>query len=77
MISDYVQNNCFKEDLYLFHLIRLTDIVPNESMFASVLSACAQLGALDIGIWIHKYLNQGRLLWSNYPSTNLLQTILI
>ncbi|TKY69604.1 putative pentatricopeptide repeat-containing protein [Spatholobus suberectus] len=58
MISGYVQNNCFKEGLYLFRLLQLTDVVPDESIFVSILSACAHLGALDIGIWIHRYLNR-------------------
>jgi len=61
MISGYVQNSCFKESLYLFRLMQLTDIVPDESIFVSILSACAHLGALDIGVWIHRYLNRSRL----------------
>ncbi|CAI8590858.1 unnamed protein product [Vicia faba] len=48
MISGYVQNSCFKESLYLFRLMQLTNIVPDESIFVSILSACAHLGASDI-----------------------------
>ncbi|XP_004490153.1 pentatricopeptide repeat-containing protein At2g20540-like [Cicer arietinum] len=62
MISGYVQNSCFKESLYLFRLMQLTDIVPDESIFVSILSACAHLGALDIGVWIHRYLNRSKML---------------
>ncbi|KAK7274920.1 hypothetical protein RIF29_16021 [Crotalaria pallida] len=72
MISGYVQNNCFKEGLYLFHLMQLTDIVLDESIFVSILSACAHMGALDIGIWIHRCLNQARLPLSIRLSTSLL-----
>ncbi|KAE9605559.1 putative tetratricopeptide-like helical domain-containing protein [Lupinus albus] len=72
MISGYVQNNCFKEGLYMFHLMQLTDIVPDESILVSILSACAHLGALDIGIWIHRYLNQARIPLSVRLSTSLL-----
>ncbi|PNX95537.1 pentatricopeptide repeat-containing protein at2g20540-like protein [Trifolium pratense] len=61
MISGYVQNSCFKESLYLFRLMQLTDIVPDESIFVSILSACAHLGALDIGVWIHRCLNRSKL----------------
>lgn len=73
MIFGYVQNNCFEEDLCLFHLTCLTDIVPNESLFEGILSACSHLEALDMdfGIWIHRYLNQSRILLSNYLSTIL------
>ncbi|XP_043725201.1 pentatricopeptide repeat-containing protein At5g66520-like [Telopea speciosissima] len=57
IISGYVQNNCFKEGLQMFRLMQSTDLEPDEAIFASVLSACAHLGALDIGIWIHRYVN--------------------
>lgn len=72
MISGYVQNNCFKEGLYLFRLMQLTDIAPDESTFVSILPACAHLGALDVGIWIHRYLNQARIPMSIRLSTSLL-----
>lgn len=58
MISGYVQNNCFKECLYMFRLMQMTDMVPDEGIFLSILCACAQLGALDTGIWIHRYLDR-------------------
>ncbi|CAI8610354.1 unnamed protein product [Vicia faba] len=67
MISGYVQNCCFKESLYLFRLKQLTDIVPDESMFVSILSACAHLGASDIGVWIHRHLKQSKLVPFSVP----------
>ncbi|RDX65461.1 Pentatricopeptide repeat-containing protein, partial [Mucuna pruriens] len=72
MISGYVQNNCFKEGLCLFRLLQLTDVVPDESIFVSILSACAHLGALDIGIWIHRYMNRAMVPLSIRLSTSLL-----
>ncbi|KAM0020027.1 putative tetratricopeptide-like helical domain superfamily [Helianthus debilis subsp. tardiflorus] len=61
MISGYVQNNCFKEGLQMFRLMQLTDIVPDEAMFVSVLGACAHLGALEIGVWVHKLVDEIKL----------------
>ncbi|KAE8667654.1 heparanase-like protein 2-like isoform X1 [Hibiscus syriacus] len=58
MISGYVKNNCFKEGLYMFRLIQMSNVEPDEAMFVSVISACANMGALDTGIWIHKYMDQ-------------------
>ncbi|GAV74543.1 PPR domain-containing protein/PPR_2 domain-containing protein [Cephalotus follicularis] len=58
MISGYVHNNCFKECLYIFRLMQLTVIEPDEGIFVSILCACAHLGALDSGIWIHGYLDR-------------------
>ncbi|XP_050374818.1 pentatricopeptide repeat-containing protein At5g43790-like [Argentina anserina] len=58
MLSGYVQNNCFKECLYLFRSMQASDLEPDEAVFVSVLCACAHLGDLNIGIWIHSYLNR-------------------
>ncbi|GMN41962.1 hypothetical protein TIFTF001_011171 [Ficus carica] len=58
MISGYVQNACFKEGLYLFRLMQDTDVEPDEAIFVSILCACAHLGALDVGIWIHGYVDR-------------------
>lgn len=58
MIYGYLQNNCFKECLLMFRLMQIEGIKPDEGVFVSVLCACAQLGAIDIGTWIHHYLNQ-------------------
>ncbi|PHU28491.1 hypothetical protein BC332_00584 [Capsicum chinense] len=61
MISGYVQNNCFKEGLKLFRQMQMTGIDPDEAILVSVLSACAHLGSLDIGIWIHRYVEKLRM----------------
>lgn len=58
MISGYVQNNCFKEGLKLFRLMQLSGIRPDEASLVSVLSACANLGCLEIGKWIHRYVEK-------------------
>ncbi|WCJ22149.1 Pentatricopeptide repeat (PPR) superfamily protein [Euphorbia peplus] len=72
MISGYAQNNCFKECLYMFRLMQLSRVVPDEGIFVSILSACAQLGALDIGIWVHRYLERLGLPLSTRLSTGLI-----
>ncbi|KAI9105097.1 hypothetical protein K1719_022813 [Acacia pycnantha] len=72
MISGYVKNNCFKEGLYLFCFMQMNDIAPDESIFVSILPACAHLGALNVGIWIHKCLNQTRMPMSIRLGTSLL-----
>ncbi|KAL5975723.1 hypothetical protein ACLOJK_020049 [Asimina triloba] len=58
MISGYVQNNCLKEGLRMFQLLQLENMAGDEGVLVSVLSACAQLGALDLGIWVHEYLGR-------------------
>ncbi|KAL6573497.1 hypothetical protein OROHE_001956 [Orobanche hederae] len=61
MISGYVQNNCFKEGLKLFRLMQMSGISPDEASFVSVLCACAHLGSLEIGKWVHRYVEKVRI----------------
>lgn len=72
MISGYVKNNCFKEGLYMFRLMQMSGIEPDEAIFVSILCACGHLGALDTGIWIHKYLDQQK-----FPLSLRLSTCLV
>ena len=56
MISGYVQAKRGKEALTLFHEMQSRDIRPDEITMTGCLSACSQLGALDVGLWIHRYI---------------------
>ncbi|PON96683.1 Tetratricopeptide-like helical domain containing protein [Trema orientale] len=58
MIAGYSQNNQPKEALNLFHDMLKTGLFPIENTLVCVLSACGQLGCLDLGQWIHRnYIN--------------------
>ena len=46
-------------------------VEPDEAIFVSVLCACAHLGALEIGIWIHRYICIYRLSMSIQLGTAL------
>ncbi|KAL3641410.1 hypothetical protein CASFOL_016378 [Castilleja foliolosa] len=61
MISAYVQAQRGKEALSLFHEMQASKIEPDEVTMVSCLSACSQLGALDVGIWIHHYVEKHEL----------------
>ncbi|KAF9614695.1 hypothetical protein IFM89_019823 [Coptis chinensis] len=57
MIGGYVQNGCPSEALSLFKLmLGGLNPRPNHVTMVSVLSACAQVGDLDLGVWVHEYL---------------------
>ncbi|KAL0327928.1 UNVERIFIED_CONTAM: Pentatricopeptide repeat-containing protein, mitochondrial [Sesamum calycinum] len=58
IISAYVQAGRGKEALSLFHEMQAMKVEPDEVTMVSCLSACAQLGALDVGIWIHYYIEK-------------------
>ncbi|KAG8662705.1 pentatricopeptide repeat-containing protein At5g66520 isoform X2 [Manihot esculenta] len=58
MISGYVQAGLDKEALDLFQEMQIAGVKPDKVGLASVLSACANSGALDQGRWIHAYINK-------------------
>ncbi|CAK9188438.1 unnamed protein product [Ilex paraguariensis] len=61
MIGGYVQAKCSKEALDLFHEMQAINVKPDEVTMVSCLSACSQLGALDVGVWIHHYIEKHKL----------------
>lgn len=62
MIAGYAQNNQPNEALKLFHDMVELGLVPVENSLVCVLSACGQLGCLDLGQWIHHYYINGKLI---------------
>ncbi|KAL6502988.1 hypothetical protein OROHE_024156 [Orobanche hederae] len=61
MISAYVQAQRGREALSLFHEMQAMEIEPDEVTMVCCLSACSLLGALDVGIWIHHYIEKHNL----------------
>ncbi|XP_010038149.2 pentatricopeptide repeat-containing protein At2g22410, mitochondrial [Eucalyptus grandis] len=53
MIAGYSQNGQPKEALEIFNSMREAGLVPVENTLVCVLSACGQLGRLEVGCWIH------------------------
>lgn len=58
MIGGYSHMSHYKEALALFRLMLRSNIEPNDVTFLGVLPACAHLGALDLGKWIHAYIDK-------------------
>eukprot|EP01018_Ginkgo_biloba_P019689 Gb_04894 [translate_table: standard] len=56
MIAGCAQNGHANEAFTLFHQMQLAGIIPNSVTMINVLQACAHLGALEQGIWIHGYI---------------------
>lgn len=61
MMAGYVQWGQAREALDLFYLMQSEGVKVNEASMVSVLSACAQFGALDQGRWAHNYIEKLRL----------------
>ncbi|MFS7999444.1 putative tetratricopeptide-like helical domain superfamily, DYW domain-containing protein [Helianthus anomalus] len=72
MISGYNQASRCKEALSLFHDMQKANVEPNEVTMVSVLSSCAELGALATGKWVHFYIKKKKL-----PLTVTLGTALL
>lgn len=74
IISGYSQNGPAYASLELFHQMRLDDNVsPDAVTLVSVISACASLGAVQVGSSLHAYSTKQGLLSSNvYVGTALL-----
>ncbi|KAL4039149.1 hypothetical protein IC575_002794 [Cucumis melo] len=61
MIDGYIRSNRFKEALELFRNMQATNVKPDEFTMVSVLTACAHLGALELGEWIRTYINRNKI----------------
>ncbi|OVA07774.1 Pentatricopeptide repeat [Macleaya cordata] len=56
MISGYEQNGLAKEAVDVFYLMREIGVQPDSATLVSLLSACSQLGALNLGLWVNEYI---------------------
>ncbi|KAG7965887.1 hypothetical protein I3843_08G023000 [Carya illinoinensis] len=61
MISGYARIGCYVDALNVFRQMQVVGIEPDEISIVSALPACAQLGALEVGKWIHMYADKNRL----------------
>uniref|UniRef100_A0A9I9DAG0 Pentatricopeptide repeat-containing protein n=1 Tax=Cucumis melo TaxID=3656 RepID=A0A9I9DAG0_CUCME len=58
LIGGFVQAKRSKEALALFHEMQASNVAPDGVTAVNCLSACSQLGALDVGIWMHHYVDK-------------------
>jgi pentatricopeptide repeat protein len=72
MISGYTQADQCQEALALFSEMQVAEVEPNDVTMVSVLSACAVLGALETGKWVHSHIRKKCL-----PLTVVLGTALV
>ncbi|CAK9177506.1 unnamed protein product [Ilex paraguariensis] len=61
MIGGYVRNACFQEALDMFRNMFNSNIEPDGFTFASIVTGCAQLGALDYAKWVHNLMFEKRV----------------
>ncbi|MQL89128.1 hypothetical protein Taro_021706 [Colocasia esculenta] len=71
-ICKYSQNGLSDEAIALFKSMQEASVEPNEVTIVTVLSACAAVGALDMGEWVDAYASQRGLLTDVYVGTALM-----
>ena len=72
MISGYAQNEKYSDAIELFHQMQQqSNVVPNDVTLVSALSACAQLGALDLGKWIDRFIKRNKIKLSLFLGNSL------
>ncbi|GMH11933.1 hypothetical protein Nepgr_013774 [Nepenthes gracilis] len=72
IISGYVQGDRHIDALRAFQGMLLVNVKPNQTTLSSVLAACAQLGALDQGQWVHQYIDRNKLELNSILGTALI-----
>lgn len=58
LITAYAQTNLPHHAISIFRRMQLQDVQPDEVALSVTLSACARLGALELGEWIHNYIHK-------------------
>ncbi|GLU19623.1 hypothetical protein SLE2022_358620 [Rubroshorea leprosula] len=58
IIAGLAQMNCPSEAIDMFRRMQMENVNPDEVALSAVLSACAHLGALELGEWIHNYIDK-------------------
>ncbi|KAL5065050.1 hypothetical protein RYX36_026787 [Vicia faba] len=58
MIGGYTYLSLYEEALALFDVMLRSNVNPNDVTFLGILRACACLGALDLGKWVHAYIDK-------------------
>ncbi|CAJ1977172.1 unnamed protein product [Sphenostylis stenocarpa] len=71
MISGLVQRQCPRESLDLFCQMLVSGFELDGVLLTCVLSACASLGLLDYGRWVHEYIDSHVIKWDVHIGTAL------
>ncbi|KAK6935646.1 Pentatricopeptide repeat [Dillenia turbinata] len=61
MITGYVQHKHFGRAIFTFREMQAEGVEPTEVTMIGLLSACAHLGALEMGQWVHAYIKRKSL----------------
>ncbi|CAK7340524.1 unnamed protein product [Dovyalis caffra] len=71
MIDGYIKGAYYKEALEVFNLMQREEIRPRNFVLSSAVAACANVGALDQGRWIHAYVKKNSIFFDAVLGTAL------
>nr|VDD32672.1 unnamed protein product [Brassica oleracea] len=72
MIDGLVRNKEMNKALELFREMQMENVSPNEFTAVCILSACSDLGALELGRWVHSFVESQRITLSNFVGNALI-----
>ncbi|CAM8888340.1 unnamed protein product [Rhodiola kirilowii] len=72
LVSGLTHRRMFGEALDVFREMMKEGVEPGEVTMVSVLSACAHLGALEQGKWVHDYISRNGLIMNVYVGAALM-----
>ncbi|XP_057953200.1 pentatricopeptide repeat-containing protein At1g05750, chloroplastic [Malania oleifera] len=58
LIGGFVKKGQFEHALEWFHEMQLSGVEPDYVTIISILAACAHLGTLGLGLWLHRFILQ-------------------
>lgn len=61
LIASFSQCNYFNEALSLFQEMQRTEFSSNALTLVSILSVCARVGALELGKWVHSFIDRNNV----------------
>ncbi|CAL9163203.1 unnamed protein product, partial [Musa hybrid cultivar] len=73
LISGYTSIGCYSDAIKVFHRMQSEGLEPDDISIVSVLPACAHLGALELGKWIHAFCNKRKLLEKTFICNALME----
>ncbi|OVA00073.1 Pentatricopeptide repeat [Macleaya cordata] len=72
MINGLVHSGEMNKALDLFRKMQRENVRPNEVTIVCVLSACSQLGALELGKWVHSYVDKYKIKLNHFVGSALI-----
>lgn len=61
LISGLAHQREFKEALKMFRKMQRTGLEPDDVTLVGVLNSCANLGVLELGKWVHSYIDKNQI----------------